>query len=135
VIAGVLKRQIAEAKAIGADGVVVLDDLESLSTFEPVDAVADTIGDAVMETLIGKVKDGGIFASVLAAPSAAAMHPKVEVTVMRVASDPTTLVRMANAVKDRKLTIPLGRRFALKDAAKAHAAAEGNAPGKLLLVA
>ena len=35
---------------------------------------------------------------------------------------------------ERKLPIPLGRRFAVKDANKAHAAAEKSAAGKILLV-
>jgi hypothetical protein len=34
-----------------------------------------------------------------------------------------------------KLSIPLGRRFALKDASKAHAAVERGATGKILLIA
>jgi NADPH:quinone reductase-like Zn-dependent oxidoreductase len=48
---------------------------------------------------------------------------------------PATLVHMAEAVKAGKLVIPLGQRFALADANKAHLAAEKGAPGKLLLLA
>jgi NADPH:quinone reductase-like Zn-dependent oxidoreductase len=42
---------------------------------------------------------------------------------------------MAEAVKAGKLAIPIGQRFALSDASKAHLAAEKGAAGKLLLVA
>jgi hypothetical protein len=42
---------------------------------------------------------------------------------------------MAEAVRDRKLTIPLGQRFALKDADRAHAAAENHTVGKIVLLA
>jgi hypothetical protein len=42
---------------------------------------------------------------------------------------------MAVAVKDGKLVIPIGPKMALKDAGKAHAAAEKGGIGKVLLVA
>jgi hypothetical protein len=38
------------------------------------------------------------------------------------------------AVVEGRLSIPIGQRFSLKDAANAHAAAETGATGKLLLV-
>jgi NADPH:quinone reductase-like Zn-dependent oxidoreductase len=46
-----------------------------------------------------------------------------------------TLIEMAEAVRAGKLTIPLGQRFALAEANKAHLAAERGASGKLLLLA
>jgi NADPH:quinone reductase-like Zn-dependent oxidoreductase len=54
---------------------------------------------------------------------------------MQVKPAPATLVQMAEAVTARKLQVPLGHRFALADASKAHLAAEKGAAGKLLLVA
>lgn len=134
VIAGVRKKQREEAKATGADRVITLDDEASMTSLEPLDAIADTISGPSAEQLIGKVKKEGVFASVLAAPSNAAAYPGVKVETMQVSSAPATLVRMAEAVRAGKLAIPIGQRFPLADASKAHLAAEKGATGKLLLV-
>jgi NADPH:quinone reductase-like Zn-dependent oxidoreductase len=135
VIAAVRKRQIDEARAAGADRVLALDEDTALKSLEPVDAVADTVSGPTADALIGKVKEGGTFASVLAPPSNAASYPDVRIEIMQVKPDPVMLIRMAEAVKAGKLVIPLGQRFALADANKAHAAAEKGAAGKLVLIA
>jgi NADPH:quinone reductase-like Zn-dependent oxidoreductase len=135
VIAGVRKKQIDAGKVTGADRVIALDDAASMKSLEPLDAVADTISGPSADHLIGKVKNGGVFASVLAAPSNAAAYPFVKAETMQVSPDPATLVRMAEAVTAGKLNIPIGQRFALADASEAHLAAEKGATGKLLLVA
>ena len=135
VIAGVRKKQMEEAKATGADRVVALDDDTSLNSLEQLDAVADTVSGPIADKLIGKVKKEGTFASTLASPSNAAAYPDVRIETMIVKPAPATLVHMAEAVKAGKLAIPLGQRFALADANKAHLAAENGAPGKLLLLA
>src|SRR5277367_1973638 len=75
VIAGVRKSQLKEAEATGADKVVALDDDTSLARLGFVDAVADTVGGETAQKLLGKVKQGGVFASVLGPPGNAAMHP------------------------------------------------------------
>ena len=62
-------------------------------------------------------------------------YPSIAVKTMQVKADPQVLSHMAEAVRSGKLSIPLGQRFALKDANKAHAAAEKGAAGKILLVA
>jgi len=67
VIAGVLKRQIAEAKTVGADQVVATTTTPRLRIFLP-HAVADTVGGKLAEKLIAKVKPGGVYASVVEAP-------------------------------------------------------------------
>jgi NADPH:quinone reductase-like Zn-dependent oxidoreductase len=135
VIAGVRKKQMEEAKATGADRVVALDDDTSLNSLEQLDAVADTVSGPIADKLIGKVKKEGTFASTLASPSNAAARPDVRIETMIVKPAPAILVHMAEAVKAGKLVIPLGQRFALADANKAHLAAENGAPGKLLLLA
>jgi NADPH:quinone reductase-like Zn-dependent oxidoreductase len=135
VIAGVRKKQIETGKATGADRVIALDEEASMKSLEPLDAVADTISGPISDQLIGKVKKDGVFASVLAGPSNAAAYPDVKIETMQVAPAPATLVRMAEAVLAGKLQIPIGQRFALADAIKAHVAAEKGAVGKLLLIA
>src|ERR1700746_3375655 len=135
VIAGVRKAQIEEARALGADGILALDDETAIAGLELVDAIADTVNGTTATKLIGKLKQGGVFASVLSAPTNAAEYPSIAVKTMQVKADPRVLSHMAEAVRSGKLSIPLGQRFALKDANKAHAAAEKGAAGKILLVA
>src|ERR1700691_1231892 len=68
VIAGVWKRQMDDAKTVGADQMVATDDDTAIANLAPLDAVADTVGGRTAEKLIAKVKPGGVFASVLKAP-------------------------------------------------------------------
>jgi NADPH:quinone reductase-like Zn-dependent oxidoreductase len=135
IVAGVLKRQFTKAEAIGADQVVALDDAQAVEALEPVDAVADTVGGQTADALIKKVKSGGVFASVLGPPSTAANYPNVQVKPMVVTPDPALLLEMAEAVQNGTFSIPLGQKFALADAGKAHAAAEQGSAGKILLLA
>jgi len=135
VIAGVRKGQIEEARALGADRILALDDETAVAGLELLDAIADTVNGPTATELIGKLKQGGVFASVLSAPTNAAEYPSISVKTMQVKADPRVLSHMAEAVRSGRLSIPLGQRFALKDANKAHAAAEKGAAGKILLVA
>jgi NADPH:quinone reductase-like Zn-dependent oxidoreductase len=135
VIAGVRKAQIEEARGLGADRILALDDETALAGLELLDAIADTVNGPTATKLIGKLKQGGVFASVLSAPTNAAEYPSIVVKTMQVKADPRVLSHMAEAVRSGKLSIPLGQRFALKDANKAHVAAEKGAAGKILLVA
>ncbi|WP_180538992.1 NADP-dependent oxidoreductase [Nevskia soli] len=134
VIAGVLKRQIDEAKTVGADQGVATDDDAAMANLPPLDAVADTVGGRTAEKLIGKVKPGGVFASVLEAPRNAAKYPSVKVEFVFSKFDRKTLEFMAAAVRDGKLVIPISQTLPLSKAAEAHAAAEKGGIGKILLV-
>jgi NADPH:quinone reductase-like Zn-dependent oxidoreductase len=134
VIAGVLNRQIGEAKTIGADQVVATDDDTAIAKLAPVDAVADTVGGRTAETLIAKVKPGGVFASVAGTPKNAAKYPSVRVAFVFSKFDRSTLQFMAEAVRDGKLVIPISQKLPLSEAAKAQAMAEKGGIGKILLV-
>ena len=134
VIAGVLKRQMDEAKTVGADQVVATDDDAAIANLPPLDAVADAVSGRTAEKLIAKVKPGGVFASVLGAPQNAAKYPSVKVVFVFSKFDRKTLEFMAEAVRDGKLVIPISQKLPLSDAAEAHAAAEKGGIGKILLV-
>jgi NADPH:quinone reductase-like Zn-dependent oxidoreductase len=134
VIAGVLKRQIDEAKTVGADQVVATDDETAIANLSMLDAVADTVNGKTAERLIAKVKPEGVFASVLGAPQNAAKYSSVKVVPVYATPDAKTLQFMAEAVRDGKLAIPISRKFPLSEAAKAQAAAEKGGIGKVLLV-
>ena len=135
VIAGVLKRQIDEAKTVGADQVVASDDDTAIANLAPLDAAADTVGGRTAEKLIAKVKQGGVFASVAGAPRNAADYPSVKAVFVFSKFDRKTLEFMADAVRDGKLVIPISRTLPLNEAAEAQAAAEKGGVGKILLLA
>ena len=135
VIAGVLKRQIDEARTVGADQVVATDDDTAIANLPPLDAVADTVGGRTAEKLIAKVKPGGVYASVVGAPQNAAEYPSVKVVAVFSKFDRKTLDFMAEAVRDGKLVIPISLKLPLSQAAEAQAAAEKGGVGKILLVA
>jgi NADPH:quinone reductase-like Zn-dependent oxidoreductase len=134
VIAGVLKREMDVAKTLGADQVVATDDDTAIANLPRVDALADAVGGRTAEKLIAKVKPGRVFASVLGAPQNAAKYPSVKVVAVFSKFDRKTLQFMAEAVRDGKLIIPIGRTLPLSEAAEAQAAAEKGGIGKILLV-
>jgi NADPH:quinone reductase-like Zn-dependent oxidoreductase len=134
VIAGVLTRQIDDAKTVGADQVVATDDDTAIANLPPLDAVADTVGGRTAEKLIAKVKPGGVFASVVGPPQNAAQYPTVKVVFVFSKFDRGTLQFMAEAVRDGKLVIPISKKMPLSEAAEAQAAVEKGGIGKILLV-
>jgi len=134
VIAGVLKRQTDEAKAVGADQVVATDDESAIASLPLLDAVADTVGGSTAAKLIAKVKTGGVFASVAGEPQNAAEYPSVKTVFVFSHFDRGTLQFMAEAVRDGKLVIPISLKLPLRKAAAAQAAAEKGGIGKILLV-
>jgi len=135
VVAGVLNRQIDDAKNVSADRFVATDDDTAIANLSPLDAVADTVGGRTAEKLITRVKPEGVYASVVGAPQNAAEYPSVKVVKVFSKFDRKTLGFMAEAVRDGKLVIPIGLKLPLSEAAKAQAMAEKGGVGKILLVA
>jgi NADPH:quinone reductase-like Zn-dependent oxidoreductase len=135
VIAGVKKSQLKDAATIGADEVLALDDDASIDKLGFIDAVADTVNGETAQKLLGKVKQGGIFASVLGPPANAKMHPTIKIEPIQTKPDAAMLRIMAEDVAAGRLVIPIDRMLPLADAAAAHAAAEKGVRGKILLLA
>ncbi len=135
VFAGVLKRQKEQAAELGADEIIALDDDADMERLGFLDAVADTVGGETAQMLIGKVKQGGVFASVLGPPANAKMHSTVQVEAVRVVPDAAKLRWLAEQVAAGKFRIPIDRMVPLEDAGKAQAAAERGGIGKILLLA
>jgi NADPH:quinone reductase-like Zn-dependent oxidoreductase len=135
VIAGVKKSQVKEAETLGADQVLALDDKAAVEKLGFIDAVADTVGRDTAETLLGKVKQGGVFASVLGPPGNAKLHPTVKIEAVRSVPDARMLKVLAEDVVAGRLVIPIDRMVPLADAGKAQAAAEKGGIGKVLLLA
>ncbi|AEU39160.1 NADP-dependent oxidoreductase [Granulicella mallensis] len=135
VIAGVRKKQIEEALALGATAAIDVSDKDELAKLGMVDAVADTIGGALAEKLIAKVKPGGAFGSIVGPVGNAALHPTVEVNAFGSHADAKVIVHYAEAIRDGKLALPIDRMLPLSDASEAHAAAEKGGVGKIVLLA
>jgi NADPH:quinone reductase-like Zn-dependent oxidoreductase len=134
VIAGVLKRQMDDAKTLGAAQVVATDDDTAIANLAPLDAVADTVGGKLAEKLLAKVKPGGIFSSVVGAPQNAAKYPSVKVVAVFSHFDRGTLQYMAEAVRDGKLVIPISEELPLREASEAQTLVEKGGAGKILLL-
>jgi NADPH:quinone reductase-like Zn-dependent oxidoreductase len=135
VIAGVKKNQLKEAKGIGADEVIALDDDSAMGKLGFVDAVASAVAGKTAEMLLGKVKQGGVFGSVLGPPANAKMNPTVQVTPIMAVPDAKTLLTLAEDVAAKRFVIPIDRMIPLKDAGEGQAAAEKGGIGKVLLLA
>ncbi|MEO6802216.1 MAG: NADP-dependent oxidoreductase, partial [Granulicella sp.] len=134
VIAGVRRKQLKEAGEIGADAVVALDDKEAMEKLGFVDAVADTVGGATAQMLLAKVKQGGVFASVLGPPANANLHPTIRIVPVMVVPDARALRTLAEEVLAGKLKIPIDRMIPLADSGDGQAAAEKGGIGKVLLL-
>lgn len=134
VIAGVRKKQIEEAKALGAIDAIDLDNEDEIASLGFLDAVADTIGGAAAQKLLGKVKPGGTYGSVVGPPLHAARHPLVSVNAMRAVPDAAAIVHYAEAVRDGKLVLPVEEIMPLTEAGEAQARGEKGGVGKIVLV-
>jgi NADPH:quinone reductase-like Zn-dependent oxidoreductase len=135
VIAGVKKSQVKEAATLGADQVLALDDTTAMEKLGFIDAVADTVGGDTAQKLLAKVKQGGVFASVLGPPANAGMHPTVKIQAIVARPDRAMLRTMAEDVASGRFAIPIDRMVPLAEAGAAQAAAEKGGIGKILLLA
>jgi NADPH:quinone reductase-like Zn-dependent oxidoreductase len=134
VIAGVRKKHLDQAAGLGADSVVAIDDPDAISSLPPLDAVADAVNGATAESLIARVRPGGVFASVLGPPKNSAKFPGIKVVPVYAHSDAQALLQMVKAVIEGGLQIPIASKMPLKQAADAHALVEKGVGGKVLLI-
>jgi NADPH:quinone reductase-like Zn-dependent oxidoreductase len=135
VFAGVKKSQLKEAETLKADHVIALDDAAAMEKLGFIDAIADTVGGSTANQLLAKVKQGGVFASVLGPPSEAKMHPTVRIESVQAVPDAKTLRIMAEDVAAGRFAIPIDRMVSLSEAGDAQAASAKGGIGKILLLA
>ncbi len=133
VIAGVRQKQKAEATMLGADQVIAVDDDREIAGLPDLDAVADTVGGAVIEKLVPKIKKGGAVGSIVG------KVPSAEKAGLRVGElyahpDAKRLAALAEDVRAGDLVIPISKKFKLSQASEAHAFAEKGGVGKVLLI-
>lgn len=135
VIAGVRKKVLKDAEALGAAGVVAVDDDDAVASLGFLDAVADTVGGEVAQRLFTRVKPGGAFGYASVVPEGmAALNPTVTITRVFARPDPSKVREFADDVRDGKFVLPIGRRLPLRDAAEGQALGEKGGVGKIVLV-
>ena len=97
-------------------------------------AIADTVGGALIGKLIPKLAPGGTLGSVLGKPKAAE-GKDIRVEAVLSHPDASLLRKLAEAVRSRALVIPVAREFSLRDAGEAQTLSErGSINGKIVLV-
>jgi NADPH:quinone reductase-like Zn-dependent oxidoreductase len=131
--AGVRRNQKDAAEALGADGVVALDDESDCRRLPALDGIADTVGAPVTERLLDRVRKGGVIASVASDPKGAQEHG-IEVRHHWAHPDPQRLAALVRAVAEGALVIPIARRFPLAQIREAQQFAEQGAGGKVIVV-
>jgi NADPH:quinone reductase-like Zn-dependent oxidoreductase len=130
VIAGVRASQRTEAKKLGADEVVAVD--EDLGDLKDLDAVADTVGRDVIDRLIPHIRKNGVLATVVGKPKSADGRD-LQVQEVWAVPDAHRLEQLAQEMASGEFTIPIAKRFTLAEIRKAHELAEKGAAGKVLL--
>jgi NADPH:quinone reductase-like Zn-dependent oxidoreductase len=135
VIAVVRAKQIDEALKLGATSAIDANDEAEFEKLGFVDAVADTVGGELATKLLAKVKQGGIFASVVGAPKGAELHPMLTISAVYSHADPKTFAHFAELVRDGKFALPIDRVLPMSDAAEGQAVAEKGGRGKIVLTA
>jgi len=133
VIAGVRAKQKEEARKLGADQIVALDDDGEISWLQELDAVADTVGGETIEKLLPKIRKGGSIGSVVGEP-AGAKGRELRVKAMLTHPDSKRLRELAEAVARGELEIKVEKTFPLAQAGQAQKVAEKGGMGKILLV-
>ncbi|HTQ07874.1 MAG TPA: NADP-dependent oxidoreductase [Polyangiaceae bacterium] len=132
VLAGVRKSQREEAETLEADGIVALDEPSELDALPLLDAIADTVNGSVLESLLPKVKRGGVVGTVLGKPKSNA--GELEVRTMMTHPDAERLTELGEAVADGELELPVAQRFPLGEVRRAQRVAEQHGVGKVVLV-
>ena len=131
--AGIRRTQKQDAAHLGVDHIVALDDDRELDALPQLDAIADTVGGDTMQKLLPRVRRGGTIGSVLGKPPGAEERGLV-VRAIFAHPDPVRLAELGRAVAERRLVIPIARRFPLAQVRAAHQFAERSAGGKVILV-
>ncbi len=132
VLAGVRGKQLDAAKKLGADGIIALDDDDSIARLPELDRIADTVSGETIAKLLPKLKKGGAIGSVLGEPPGA-KERGIPVNAFHAHPDSRRLSELATAVAEGKLIIPIERRFPLARASEAQALAEHGGVAKILL--
>ena len=130
--AGVRASQKRAAAELGVDGIVVLD-AERVGDDVPMfDAIADTVGGAVTQKLLAKVRPGGVVGSVVGEP-AGARERGLDVRTSWAHPDGERLAAVLRAVAAGSLVIPIAKCLPLAQIREAQQLAQHGAGGKVVV--
>ena len=132
VIAGVRPSQMQEAKALGADRIIALDDEKEIAGMPELDAVADMVGHETIDMILPHIRKNGVLATVLGAPESAKGRD-LRVVAVWAQPDAARLEQLALEVVQGLFSIPINRKFKLSQIAEAHKLAEKGGIGKIVL--
>ena len=132
VIAGVRASQREEAKVLGADCIIALDDEKELAGLPELDAVADMVGHETIDRILPHIKKNGVLATVLGAPPSAAGR---DLRVVPIWAQPNSarLEQLGREVADGLFSIPISRKFKLSQIREAQQLAERGGIGKIVV--
>jgi NADPH:quinone reductase-like Zn-dependent oxidoreductase len=134
VLAGVRATEKPAASMLGADDVIAIDNPGEVAKLHDLDAIADTVGGAAIESLLPAIRSGGVLGSVLGKPDAAAKYP-IRVEAFMAQPDAPRLHQLAGDVAAGKFDIPVARTMNLRDIQEAQRIAErGGSKGKIILI-
>jgi NADPH:quinone reductase-like Zn-dependent oxidoreductase len=131
VVAAVRASQVEAARALGAAEVIVLGEADWSGA--PFNHVADTLGGPAVARLCRHVAPGGRIRTAATTPIDPEGLPS-EPMFIAVHSDPVMLGKIATAVANGRVAMPIARRLPLSAAAEAHRLLEaGGVGGKIIL--
>jgi NADPH:quinone reductase-like Zn-dependent oxidoreductase len=134
VIAGVTMHQLDQADNIGADEIVALNDEKAFAAIPQVDVIANTVRGDTAAQLLSKVKKWGRYASATSLPGNVNDISNLHLISFVSSQDSKVIATMLDVMQNGKLHIPISGRFSFREAAKAMAAMDQHAAGKILLI-
>jgi NADPH:quinone reductase-like Zn-dependent oxidoreductase len=132
VIAGVRATQRDAAEDLGANQVVAVDDEKELAGLREVDAIADTVGGALIDRLISLIRGNGVLATVVGKPQSATGRD-VQVQEVRAQPDAKRLAQLSQEIALGAFTIPIAKKLKLAQIRQAQELAEKGVAGKILI--
>jgi NADPH:quinone reductase and related Zn-dependent oxidoreductases len=132
VIAGVRSRQKKEAKALGADRVIALDDETEIAGLPELDAVADMVGHETIDRILPHIRKNGVLSTVLGAP-ASAEGRDLRVVAVWAQPDAARLELLGREVAQGVFSIPISKKLKLSQIGEAQQLAEKGGIGKIVL--
>jgi len=132
VIAGVRSSQMQEAKALGADRVIALDDRKDIADLPELDAVADMVGHEAIDRILPHIRKNGVLATVVGAPESANGRD-LRVLAVWAQPDAARLEQLGLEVAKGLFSIPISRKLKLSQIGEAQQLAEKGGIGKIVL--
>jgi NADPH:quinone reductase-like Zn-dependent oxidoreductase len=132
VIAGVRSSQMQEAKALGADRVIALDDKKDIADLPELDAVADMVGHEAIDRILPHIRKNGVLATVVGAPESANGRD-LRVLAVWAQPDAARLEQLGLEVAKGLFSIPISRKLKLSQIGEAQQLAEKGGIGKIVL--